>query len=205
MYVIDASEALAEWSSSGSNSGMFSLSSQTRTLALLTKDGTSQASFYWGFDGLDGSLSVTMTVDQITNNPSGSNTASGHNGTFTFVDVYGSKITGTFSGTWSGGDNTAAKFTGVSTDLVFTGTTGSPPVTTFTGHTGDDVDMTGFTALPRSVTLGLGVAGVWFDDSPSSFPESHAYLNVTAVPVPGAVLLGFLGLGAAGLGLRRLA
>ena len=49
--------------------------------------------------------------------------------------------------------------------------------------------------------FGFDVRGTFGSNSPSN-PD---YFHISAVPVPAGVLLGFLGLGAAGLGLRRLA
>jgi len=49
--------------------------------------------------------------------------------------------------------------------------------------------------------LGFDVRGTFGSNSPSN-PD---YFHISAVPVPAGVLLGFLGLTAAGLGLRKLA
>jgi hypothetical protein len=52
----------------------------------------------------------------------------------------------------------------------------------------------------KSLRVALFVAGI-----PDPYGPSADYVNDGKVPVPGAVLLGFLGLGAAGLKLRRFA
>jgi hypothetical protein len=47
-------------------------------------------------------------------------------------------------------------------------------------------------------SLRVGLHVIAFDDG-----RSESFVNAEVVPVPGAVLLGLLGLGAAGIGLRK--
>lgn len=173
------------------------------TSANLYGGGTS-AAFVWPDFGTDGNLNITMKVTSIVTSPTGGS-AVGTNGNFLFEDIYGAQIVGSFGGTWAKGVmdsvtgvSTVTKFTGVA-NLSFTPTSGYG--TLFTGQN-DAVDMSTFVnGQLRSITLDLGPGHQdWFNANFSTGPSGT--LNV--VPIPGAVLLGFLGLSAAGLGLRKL-
>jgi hypothetical protein len=123
--------------------------------------------------------------------------ASGSDGTFTFVDADSTTVTGEFKGSWSryNVNPNEDNFIGVVSNVTRTGDQW------FAGATSGVVN----TSLLGTVgQLSIRMTGPWFDPG-TGFPVAGAQVNATisAVPVPGAVLLGFLGLSAAGLKLRK--
>jgi hypothetical protein len=73
-------------------------------------------------------------------------------------------------------------------------------------HPGDtttlSLDLTGL-GLSHVTAIGFDIGGLLNNVVPN--PSDPDFFHVSAVPVPAGVLLGFLGLSAAGLGLRKLA
>jgi len=142
-------------------------------------------------------LLISMTISGIT-----ATTAVG-SGSFSITDIHGDAITGDISGTWGrtgAGSPYSGVFTGGLTNVFFT-----PAVVgndTFDGHLGS-VSME-FSALEpwRGTLIQLTATGGWFSQA---FDVKGGSIDATVVPVPAALLLGLLGLGAAGVKLRKFA
>ncbi len=147
-----------------------------------------------GFEG----LSIAMTISDIT-----ATTATGA-GSFTVTDDEGDQITGNLSGTWakaalSGG----GMFTGSLTNVAYNG--GND---TFDGHLGTSMSMVFSEPAPWSgAIVQVTWPGGWFADAagnPQDFEVTGGSIDAV-LPVPGAILLGVLGMGVAGLKLRKFA
>jgi hypothetical protein len=142
----------------------------------------------------------------MTVTPPGRNATTAYaTGSLTFTDVAGDVITGSFSGEWTEGLHGA--------DTAFTGYFNSgllfkpqPSDTQFKGMTyrltgPTSVDMTSWSnTVVRKLTIDLGTSS-WFTGD--FHTDNIGAVQITAVPVPQAVLLGFLGLSVAGVGLRK--
>jgi hypothetical protein len=158
----------------------------------LTPAGTAQfLAPLWG-TGSE-SLLINMTLSNLT--PTSANAT----GTMTFVDVDGSTIAANLAGTWTG-------VTGLPTFVgKLTGVTHTPTTDTFDGHSGS-VNMQ-FSSDPQpwlGSIVQLVATTQWFTPQ-VPLTAIGGSIDVSVVPVPGAVLLGILGLGAAGLKLRKFA
>jgi hypothetical protein len=146
----------------------------------------------WGTAGSE-SLLISMTLSNLTA------TTADAIGTMTFVDVDGSTIAADLAGTWTGTSGLPI-FTGQLTNVTHT-----PTTDTFDGHTGS-VDMQFSDPQPWIGAIVQLVATTnWFVPDKVGFTARGGSIDVSVVPVPGAVLLGILGLGAAGLKLRKYA
>jgi hypothetical protein len=77
------------------------------------------------------------------------------------------------------------------------------PWTTLTGHTATlaEYDFGSPTNLNTLTMIGFGVQGVF--DNQNDNPTNPDYYHVSAVPIPGAFFIGLIGLGVAGVKLRR--
>jgi len=154
------------------------------------------AVFVWPADL--GSFSLTMQVTNIVST-AGSESADGL-GSFVFTDVDGDTITADLIGTWStlGSSN---NFAGVLGNVSYNPSTIGE--TTFDGGTGS-VPMNFAAPLPWNGSIvHLTATAPWF--SPNGFDVTGGSIDITVVPVPGAILLGILGLSVAGIKLRKFA
>jgi hypothetical protein len=156
---------------------------------------TGAAVFVWPLDS-SGSFLMTMGI-------SGSGDSRTGDGEFTFTDIDGDTIVGDVVGEWLR-DGTANSFHGVLTGVQYTGDDGW-----FNGHLGSAAKMD-FPAAPWIGSLvELTGTAPWFDSASFSVDYGSVGANVIGpggvVPVPAAALLGFLGLGIAGLKLREYA
>jgi hypothetical protein len=144
----------------------------------------------WG-TGME-SLTINMTLSNLTASSADAI------GTMTFVDVDGSTIAANLAGTWTGG-------TGLPTFVgQLTGVTHTPTTDTFDGHSGS-VNMQFADPQPwMGAIVQLVATTSWFTPK-VPLTAIGGSIDVSVVPVPGAVLLGILGLGAAGLKLRKYA
>jgi hypothetical protein len=138
---------------------------------------------------------ISLTISSITE------TGAVGVGTFTLKDIDGDVLTGTVSGTWTPTGTSFANFTGTLGTVTYT-----PANNTFDGHSGDAVSLVFSSPQPwNGAIVQLAVTGNWFSQGAYSEPELGGSIDVGIVPVPAAVLLGILGLGAAGLKLRKYA
>jgi hypothetical protein len=139
------------------------------------------------------SLLISMTLSNLTASSADAV------GTMTFVDVDGSTIAANLTGSWTGGVGLPI-FVGQLTNVTFT-----PTNDTFDGHAGSSVDMQFGDPQPwMGAIVQLVATTSWFTpDVPLTVQGGS--IDISVVPVPGAVLLGILGLGAAGLKLRKYA
>jgi hypothetical protein len=157
----------------------------------LTPAGTAQFNAaLWG-TGAE-SLSINMTLSNI-----GVTTADA-TGNITFVDVDGSTIAASLAGQWTG-------VTGLPTFIgKLTNVTHVPTTDTFDGHSGS-VNMQFNDPQPWLGSIVQLVATTqWFTPG-IPLTAIGGSLDVSVVPVPGAVILGILGLCAAGVKLRKYA
>jgi hypothetical protein len=136
------------------------------------------------------SLLISMTLSNLT-----SSTADAI-GTITFSDVDGSTIAANLTGSWSAAAGLPI-FTGKLTTVTHT-----PSTDTFDGHTGS-VDMQFVQPQPwRGAIVQLVFTTNWFKTG-TILNNTGGSIDVGVVPVPAAVILGVLGLGVAGLKLRK--
>ena len=135
-------------------------------------------------------LLISMTITDIT-----ATTAKG-SGSFTVTDVDGDTLSGIVSGTWVR-ENSRAAFTGGLGNVTFTSNVNG----TFDGHIGG-MSMVFSEPAPWSGTVvQLNAGNGWFTQS---FSADGGSIDAM-LPVPGAVLLGMLGLSVAGMKLRKFA
>lgn len=143
-----------------------------------------------------GDFSLSMTITNIL-----ASTADG-SGAFTITDTDATPdtITGSVAGTWT---NAGAfnLFSGAITNVSFNdnGTLDGE----FDGHSGS-IPMS-FTAPEpwQGVIMEISTTSTWFDEG--AYDTNQGNVIASVVPVPGAVLLGMLGLGAVGIKLRKYA
>jgi hypothetical protein len=143
-----------------------------------------------------GTGSEALTISMALSNLTGSTADA--TGTMSFVDVDGTTIAANLAGTW----NNAAGlpiFQGKLTTV-----TSLPTGANFDGHTGS-VDMNYSAPQPwRGAIVQLTATSNWFT-SGTQLASRGGSIDVSVVPVPAAVVLGVLGLGVAGLKLRKFA
>jgi hypothetical protein len=154
----------------------------------------------WGF-GTE-SFELSMAISNIT-----ASEATG-SGVFQLKDIHGDSISGSIDGLWLR-DGGHGKFSGTLSDVSFT----SVMDTDFTGHVGSAAAMTFAPAASWSgFTTAITGEGTWFQtDSgvPNIYADTDSIqggsidMRVVPVPVPAAFFLGLLGLGGAGLKLKK--
>ena len=143
--------------------------------------------------GLGGNFGLSMTLSNVTA------TSADAIGSFAVTDTNGDIISGNLAGAWSriGPSNV---FGGVLNNVSFANNSSD---STFNGHLGS-VSMTFPQAMPwHGSLIQLSSTGTWF--SQGSYTTRSGSVDASVVPVPGAVLLGILGLGAVGVKLRKFA
>ena len=151
------------------------------------------ANFLAGQWGLGGNFGLSMTITNIT-----ASSADG-SGSFAIVDTTGDIISGNLSGTWSR-VNVSNVFSGVLTGVTFANNSGDG---NFDGHLGS-ASMSFPQPIPwHGSLIQLSTTGTWF--SQGAYTTTAGSVDASVVPVPGAVLLGMLGLTVVGLKLRKTA
>ncbi len=134
-------------------------------------------------------FAMTMTISNVT-----ANSADG-SGTFTYVDKDGDTVAGNVAGMW---DRDLHRFDGSLSNVAYTPVVNN----TFDGTTSGSVSMIFDAATPWYGALIELTSNVWFDQS---FRTQGGSIDATVTPVPAALLIGLLGLGTAGLKLRKFA
>jgi hypothetical protein len=153
----------------------------------------SVANFLAGQWGLGGNFGLAMTITNITG------AGATGSGSFAITDTTGDVISGTVSGTWSR-VNVSNVFFGALSNVSFANNSGDG---NFDGHLGS-ASM----SFPQPIPWGgsliqLSTTGTWFTEG--AFATTSGSVDASVVPVPGAVLLGMIGLTVAGLKLRKSA
>jgi hypothetical protein len=162
----------------------------------------------WGTGSED--LLISMTLSNIVAPTATSFGTADGTGSISFVDVDGTTIAGTVAGIWVNGYINPATNAVVFINPTFYGnltTVTSVPVgATFDGHTGS-VDMS-FNGAPQpwlGSIVQLTATTSWFTPGIDTVPSLGGSIDVSVVPVPAALVLGVLGMGVAGLKLRKFA
>jgi hypothetical protein len=136
-------------------------------------------------------FTISMTLSNLTA------TSADAIGTMTFVDVDGSTIAANLVGSWISVGGLPI-YMGQLTNVTF-----APTNDTFDGHTGNSVNMEYGDPQPwLGAIVQLVATTQWFTQG-TRLAVQGGSVDISVVPVPSAVLLGILGLGAAGLKLRK--
>jgi hypothetical protein len=154
----------------------------------------SVANFLDGQWGLGGDFSLYMTLTNITG------TSALGSGSFAIWDTTGDTISGDLSGSWSrvGGSNV---FSGALTGVSFANNSSDGY---FDGHLGS-ASMSFPQPIPwHGSIIQLSTTSNWFNLG-DVFTTDSGSIDASVVPLPAAVVLGVLGLGVAGLKLRKFA
>ncbi len=142
--------------------------------------------------GTTGSFTLTMQVTNIDN----TNFTADGTGTFALTDTAGNTLGGTITGTWDRLGGRWDSFEGTLSSVTF------GPGANFVGDTGP-VSMSFPASQPWvGSMLELTAVAPWFGAG-AAFNQGGGSVLATIVPAPVAVLLGLLGLGTAGLKLRK--
>jgi hypothetical protein len=155
---------------------------------------TSVAGFLWGLGYTGGDFSLSMAIKNISASPM---TATG-SGDFAITDTTGDQITGKLQGDWTrtGQANT---FQGMLSNVMFDNAHND---NRFDGHLGSAASMVFPVSGPWiGVMQELSTTDKWF--SVGNYTTNSGSVDASVVPIPAAVLLGMIGLGMAGLGLRK--
>ena len=164
-------------------------------------------SFWLGSENFE----LSMTIINIDN---ALLTADGVLGEFTLTDIGGDTITGNLTGQWTTssflpdpGGGSPNIFIGELSNVTFNNESGD---STFDGHFGSSAWMD-FTEIPPwyGTLIEMSSGGTWFglelDYTTDSGGVIASVVGPVSTPVPAAVLLGIIGLGVAGLKLRKYA
>jgi hypothetical protein len=156
-----------------------------------------------GWTAQGGNFSLSMTITGITGTGTVADpfSASG-SGSFVITDTTGDFISGNVAGTWSRPSlpvpSPSNNFAGVISNVSFANNSGD---STFNGHLGA-ASMVYPQPIPwRGSLIQLSTTGGWF--STGGYTTDAGSVDASVVPVPGAVLLGMIGLSVAGVKLRK--
>lgn len=161
------------------------------------------ASFNYSSWNLGGTLEDVLFHMSISNVTAA--TAEG-SGWFTIKDIQGDTISGNLGGDWVKA-GTGGVFIGSLSNVTYTAAVNN----TFDGHSGSASMIFTNSPPPWNGTLvELSAGGGWFRTTGTSptlrcFDVTGGSIDATVVPVPAAFLLGLLGMGVAGVKLRKFA
>jgi hypothetical protein len=143
----------------------------------------------WG----SANFTLSMTISGVgTSNPTGA-------GIFTFTDEDSDVLSGNVNGSW-GAFGSSGVFNGLLSNVTFVSNDG-----TFDGNGASSVSMDFDVPQPWFGTfIQVTSSGAWFKRD-VSFDKVGGSIDATVTPVPAALLIGLLGLGTAGLKLRKFA
>jgi len=154
----------------------------------------------WNQGGTVEDFLFSMTIAPLT-----ATTARGF-GSFAIKDTEGDTIAGTVSGVWTK-DGDGGKFAGGLSEVTYVRAKDD----VFDGHLGTNMSMIFDSPEPwGGYVAQITMSGAWLltpsgAPNPLSSPILGGSIDARVVPVPAALLLGLLGMGVAGTGLRRLA
>lgn len=152
----------------------------------------------WNVGGTLEDFLLSMTITPVT-----ATTAKG-SGWFALKDIEKDTIAGSLSGVWTK-DGTGGKFSGSLSNVTYTSFVDN----TFDGHFGTSVSMIFSSPQPWAGSIvEITVSGTWFQTATGAlnpFSVPGGSIDMRVVPVPAAFLLGLLGMGVAGLKLRKFA
>jgi hypothetical protein len=170
------------------------------TLGSVTRleDPTGKVIFFaFGAPGNNADFQIDMTISNVDVTPGYADGS----GTFLITDVEGNTLSGNLSGTWTkeNPENPIPSFRGALSGVTFTDV---PIVDNMLKGDLGNISMA-FSKTPpwEGLIVELTASGLWFDGTWSNVTGGGVVAGI--VPVPGAVLLGLLGFGFAGMKLRR--
>jgi hypothetical protein len=165
----------------------------------------SVANFLAGQWGLGGNFGLSMTITNITGTGTSADPFSAiGSGSFAIWDTTGDVIFGNVAGTWTRPSlpvpSPSNNFAGVISNVKFNNNSGDMM---FDGHIGA-ASMAYPQPIPwRGSLIQLSTTGGWFSAGP--YVTDSGSVDASVVPVPGAILLGMIGLTVAGVKLRKRA
>jgi hypothetical protein len=164
--------------------------------AYFLRDGTLPG-FDWST--LGGNFSLSMTITSITGTGTVADPFSATGvGSFAITDITGDVISGNATGTWSR-LSASNDFDGVISNVSWANNSGDG---NFDGHLGSASMAFSQPTIQWSGSLRLDTReDNWFGQG--AYTTDASSVEAEVVPVPAAVLLGVLGLGVAGLKLRK--
>ena len=156
---------------------------------------------FYDWANLGGNFSLSMSITGLTGTGTAADpySATG-SGSFAITDINGDIISGNIQGAWARSTSVSNDFSGAISNVSFANNSGDG---NFDGHLGS-ASMSYPQAIPwRGSLIQLSTTGGWF--SAGAYSTDSGSVDASVVPVPGAVLLGILGLGAVGVKLRKFA
>jgi hypothetical protein len=154
----------------------------------------------WNTGGTLEDFVLSMAITPLTA------TSAKGSGSFTIKDIEGDTIAGNVSGVWNK-DGDGGKFTGGLSDVTYTRKVDD----TFDGHLGTSMSMVFSSPGPwGGYVTQITMSDAWLltptgEPNPLSSPILGGSIDARVVPVPAAMLLGLLGMGVAGVKLRKFA
>jgi len=177
--------------------GAFSANNALWTVGSLTRQAGAPESA-WLLPGAWGSADFSLSM-ALTNIDADSADATG---SFNITDTDGDVISGLISGAWTN-LGVANSFAGGLSNVSFS-QTGGDLDNRFNGSAGSSVVLAFSQPAPWIGNLiELSTTGTWFAEGDYTSTSGSVDASVVPVPVPGAIVLGMLGMGVAGLKLRR--